>query len=54
MRGRVVAGSASSNRRSVSDVFTNGPRTLVPYSPGTAGDHIMGMVIPLKTTKVPG
>lgn len=36
---RVVAGSASSNGRSVSNGTANGPRTLVPYGPDTAGHH---------------
>jgi hypothetical protein len=33
-----VAGSASSNGRSVLNVTANGPRTLVPYGPDTAGE----------------
>ena len=33
-----MAGSASSNGRSVLNVTANGPRTLVPYGPNTAGE----------------
>jgi hypothetical protein len=36
-----VAGSASSNGRSVSDLLTNGPRTFVPYDPESVGHQFL-------------
>jgi hypothetical protein len=36
-----VAGSASSNGRSVSDLLTNGPRTFVPYGPESVGHQFL-------------
>jgi hypothetical protein len=36
-----VAGSASSNGRSVSDLLTSGPRTFVPYGPESVGHQFL-------------
>lgn len=36
-----MAGSASSNGRSVSDLLTNGPRTFVPYDPESIGQQFL-------------